>query len=171
MLSLLNPAVVAMPGQSFISNSTLLTAMFPHLLADFSSIPWVALVAIIGSFLIGPIVIFVVFRFAHRRHELWHETARVALEKGQPLPPLPDDMQPKQPPPACAEKANDLRSGLVLIAVGAGLYLFLGSLAGRSLGLVGAIPGFIGVALLLNALLSATFRRKDTPPTTLPPQT
>ena len=80
-------------------------------------------------------------------------------------------MQPKQPPPACAEKANDLRSGLVLIAVGAGLYLFLGSLAGRSLGLVGAIPGFIGVALLLNALLSATFRRKDTPPTTLPPQT
>ena len=170
MLTLLNAATVAMSGQTFISTSTL-TAMTPHLLADFSNIPWVALVAIIGSFLVGPIVIFVVFRFAHRRHELWHETARVALEKGQPLPPMPDDMQPKPPLPTCAEKANDLRSGLVLIAVGAGLYLFLGSLVGRGLGLVGAIPGFIGVALLLNALLSAIFKRKDTSAAERPPQT
>src|ERR1019366_1256302 len=124
------------------SNSTL-TAMIPHLLADFSGIPWVALVAIIGSFLIGPIVIFVVFRFAHRRHEMWHETARVALEKGQPLPPLPDDMQQQRQPRVRAEGTNDLRSGLILIGVGAGLYLFLNALAGRGLGLVGAMPGFI----------------------------
>ena len=123
----------------------------PNVLADFSSIPWVAIVSIVGSFLIGPIVIFIVFRSIQRRHELWHETARVALEKGQPLPPMPADVAPS---PEQAMPTNDIRTGLILIAGGAGLYLFLGSLISRSMGYVGAIPGFIGVALLLFGLLS-----------------
>ena len=59
--------------------------------------------------------------FHHRRQALWHETARIALEKGQPLPPLPND----EPAQSHEDKKNDFRGGLVLIAVGAGLYLFL----------------------------------------------
>ena len=131
------------------------------LLADLSSIPWVAVIAVAGSFVIGPIVIYIVFSSIQRRQELWHETARVALEKGQPLPPMPADVAP---PAAQAQQPNDVRSGMVLIAVGAGLYLFLNTLVGRGLGYVGAIPGFIGVALLLFGLLSAFFKRKDLPP-------
>ena len=61
-----------------------------------------------------------------------------------------------------------MRAGLILIAVGGGLYLFLNALVGRALGLVGAIPGFIGVALLLYATLSLLFNRKDAPPADRP---
>lgn len=96
--------------------------------------------------------------FHHRRQALWHETARIALEKGQPLPPLQDEETSQ----SHERKDNDFRSGLVLIAVGAGLFFFLNAFLGRAFGLVGAIPGFIGVALLLYALLNAVFKRKDT---------
>jgi len=95
--------------------------------------------------------------FHHRRQAMWHETARIALEKGQPLPPLQDQETSQQR----ENKCNDFRTGLVLVAVGAGLYLFLNAFLGPSFGLVGAIPGFIGVALLLFALLNALFSRKD----------
>jgi hypothetical protein len=135
-----------------LNTSTVIMISLPHLLADISSIPWVAIVAIAGGLLIGPIVIFIVFNSIHRRHQLWHETARVALEKGQPLPPMPADVAP--PPSLPPKPANDIRSGLVLIAVGAGLYLFLGSLVSQSMGYVGAIPGFIGIALLLFGLFN-----------------
>ena len=97
--------------------------------------------------------------FHHRRQALWHETARIALEKGQPLPPLQDEPADE---PDVREK-NDFRAGLVLVAVGAGLYLFLNALIGPAFGLVGAIPGFIGLALLLYASLNALFGRKDKP--------
>ena len=99
--------------------------------------------------------------FHHRRQALWHETAKIALEKGQPLPPLQD----QETSPSYISKNNDFRSGLVLIAVGAGLYFFLNAFLGRAFGLVGAIPGFIGVSLLLYALLNAVFKRKETLPT------
>jgi hypothetical protein len=137
---------------------------FPQVLGaigDFTNMPWVAIISIIGAFLIGPVVIFIVFSSIHRRHELWHDTARVALEKGQPLPPMPADVAP--PPPQPAKPANDIRSGLILIAVGAGLYLFLGSLVGQSMGYVGAIPGFIGIALLLFGLLNVRSKSGQSP--------
>jgi hypothetical protein len=136
-------------------------SLFSQFLANISDIPWVALVAIIGSFLMGPVVIFIVFQSIQRRHQLWHDTARVALEKGQPLPPMPADVAP--PPPTENKPANDIRTGLILIATGAGLFLFLNSLVGRGLGLVGAIPVFIGVALLLFGVLTAVIKRNRTP--------
>lgn len=136
-------------------------SLFSQLLADFSSIPWVAIVSIIGSFLMGPVVIFIVFRSIQHRHQLWHDTARIALEKGQPLPPMPADVAP--PPPTESKPSNDIRTGLILIATGAGLFLFLNALVGRGLGLVGAIPGFIGVALLLFGLVNAATRRGGPP--------
>ncbi len=39
-----------------------------------------------GIALAGVVVVCSLY-FQHRRREMWHETARVALEKGQPLPP------------------------------------------------------------------------------------
>ena len=135
--------------------------LLPHLLADFSSIPWVAIIAVGGGILIGPIIIFITFNSIHRRQQLWHETARIALEKGQPLPPMPADFAP--PPSQPPKPANDIRSGLVLIAVGAGLYLFLGALVSKSMGYVGAIPGFIGIALLLFGLLNRNSKSNQPP--------
>lgn len=137
-----------------------------NLLADISSLPWVALVSIGGGMLIALVVIVGGLIIAHRRQAMWHETARLALEKGQPLPRPPEDETPALPGERrVRESRNDIRSGLILIAVGAGLYIFLSGFITRGLGLVGAIPGFIGVALLLSGVVTAASKEpKNLPP-------
>lgn len=131
------------------------------LLADLSSLPWVAIIAVMGGMLVGPFVVFLVFRTGQRNQELWHETARVALEKGQPMPAMPGGPEPVKQP---YRPANDIRTGLIMIATGAGLFVCLNFLVGSWLAYVGAIPGFIGVALLLFGLLSQALQRKPAPP-------
>jgi hypothetical protein len=138
--------------------------MLTPLLASLESLPWIAIIAVGGGMLISIVVIVGGLIIAHHRQKLWHETARLALEKGQALPAQLDEAPQSQPRQRTVGPGRDLRAGLILIAVGAGLYLFLGTLVGQALGLVGAIPGFIGVALLLYALLSTLFNSKDTPP-------
>lgn len=131
-----------------------------YIIAATSNIPWIAVISILGGMSIAVIAIIGAFISAFRRQKLWHETARIALEKGQPLPPLSDEDKPK------SERRNagtDIRSGLILIAVGGGLYLFMGNVAGEKISHIGAIPGFIGVALLLFGLISALAQNK-TPP-------
>ncbi len=81
-----------------------------------------------------------------QKRRLRHELLRVALEKGQPLPPeLLDEKT--------AERAqrDDRRSGIIAVAVGLALYVFLGLLIPQyGVKWVALIPGFIGLALLLN---------------------
>ncbi len=81
-----------------------------------------------------------------QKRRLRHELLRVALEKGQPLPPeLLDEKT--------AERAqrDDRRSGLISVAVGIALYVFLGLLIPHyGVKWVALIPGFVGLALLLN---------------------
>jgi hypothetical protein len=120
------------------------------------------LIPVAGIILAGVIAVAGMY-FHNRRREMWHETARIALEKGQPLPPLGHRDDEDEKKPGGLDATHDVRGGMVLIAVGAGLWLMLGSIADR-LRYIGAIPGFIGVALLLFALLSAVFRRKDQSP-------
>ena len=100
---------------------------------------------------------------AYHRQKQWHETARLALEKGQPLPAAQDAAPQAQP--RTDGPSRDLRTGLILLATGAGLFVFFDALLGRWMAYVGAIPGFIGVALVLFAVLSHLFNRKDAPPT------
>jgi hypothetical protein len=119
---------------------------------------WVAIAAILGGLTFTILLIIFGLKFVQRRQELWHETARVALEKGQPLPPLPADMRHDQHP----EQNNDFRTGLIMVATGAGLYLFFASFL-PALRFVAAIPGFIGVAMLLYATMRALLGRKDKP--------
>jgi hypothetical protein len=133
-------------------------------LAEISGAQWIAITAIISGILLTAVIIVYGLKFALRRQELWHETARVALEKGQPLPPMPGDMNEAENP----EQNSDIRTGLIMIAVGAGLYLFFLSLFGGWMKYVGAIPGFIGVALLLYGLFSGLNRKN--PPAGQPPQ-
>ena len=127
-------------------------------LAEISGAQWIAIAAILGGLTFTILLIFFGLKFVQRRQELWHETARVALEKGQPLPPLPRDMQPEKH----SDENNDLRAGLVLIATGAGLYLFFAAFI-PPLRFIAAIPGFIGAALLLYGLGKAFAGRKDQP--------
>jgi hypothetical protein len=133
------------------------------LLADISSVPWVALVAVAGGIILTIVIIVGGLMIAYHRQKQWHETARLAMEKGVPLPPLPD-----MPPAAQAEFSDngpgrDFRAGLISLATGAGLFLCLDALLGRWMAYVGAIPGFIGIALILYATGSLIFSRKDRP--------
>ena len=106
------------------------------------------------------IVIVAITRFFRwKRQQLWHETARLALEKGQPLPP--DALSYDR----CGGSwrygfgpMGELRRGLILIAVAGGLYL---GLQGDSRAWA-ALPGLIGVANLLFALFS--WMRPTPPP-------
>lgn len=99
----------------------------------------------------------------HRQQQLWHETARLALEKGQPLPPPParGTSHPNH-------ERNDLRAGVILIAVSAGIFVFFRAVTATQAAYLAAIPGFIGVALVLLAVLNALSpkgksTRDDTP--------
>jgi len=127
---------------------------------------WIAVIAIAGGIVIAVVAIVGGLITANRRQAMWHETARIALEKGQPIPKSPDDEAEEK-----AEKnsnGGDIRAGLILIAVGAGLYLFLNNIAGPKIGFVGAIPGLIGVSLLLFGALGLAVKGKNPPPTDRP---
>jgi hypothetical protein len=136
-----------------LTNNSMLTP----LLAEVSGGHLIAIAAILGGLTFTTLLIVFGLKYIQRRQELWHETARIALEKGQPLPPLPRDMQPAKEDP----KNTDVRIGLVMIATGAGLYLFFETFI-PPLRFIAAIPGFIGAVLLLYGLFGA-FGRKDKP--------
>jgi hypothetical protein len=116
--------------------------------------------------------------FQHRRQAMWHETARLALEKGQPVPPSPDLPADESSPwastglPAAearAEMIEQIRAqrirgymtgGLVNVAVGAGLFIALWQVSPAT-AYFAAIPGFIGIALVLVALFEVMTGRKS----------
>lgn len=132
-----------------------------QLLADFSPGQLSGLLIPVAAIIVGGIIAISGMYFHHRRKELWHQTARVALEKGQPLPPM-DRHEDEEPEPARAEREmaqHDVRGGMVLIAVGIGLWMMLSAIH-PPLRFVGAIPGCIGIALLLFAIGRALFGRK-----------
>jgi hypothetical protein len=100
------------------------------------------------------IIVFLALYFRHERRRLWHETARTALANGQPVPTdgetnaAPSSEQPPRSP------LRDIRTALILLAVSVGLYLE--DLNGCY------ITGGIGVALLVNAAITALFSSRST---------
>jgi hypothetical protein len=79
-------------------------------------------------------------------------TIRLAIEKGQPLPPeLLKEGAPR-------EKADDRKAGLILVAVGVGSFIALrvaDFIDVRNIEWFAAVPFLIGVALLINHALQA----------------
>ena len=131
---------------------------------------------IVGMLLAFPVfvvaIVALALSFKHRQRQMWHETARLALEKGQPLPPMPGDDKSRAAGGPGGEKMiyHDVRGGLVLIAVGAALWL-TSPPHGGGWRVIGAVPLFTGVALLLFALLRGLMslignRGKNPPPRT-----
>lgn len=102
-------------------------------------------------FLLAGGIVGVVTYYRYRRRREVQETIRLAIEKGQELPAefletisSPKDL-PKKP-----KKDQDLRRGVVLMAVGLGVAAFgilVGEDAVRPLMGIGSIPFLIGAAL------------------------
>ena len=89
------------------------------------------------------------------RDKLRHGTIRLAIERGQPLPPeLLDRPAPRLP-------NRDRTRGLVLIAFGLGLWIFLKASPQHAAGLasLGAIPILVGAALILSWALDRRDKR------------
>jgi hypothetical protein len=91
-----------------------------------------------------------------RRDKMRYDVIRLAIEKGQPIPPeLATDVGASRTEPSRDRADNDKRAGLICIAVGIGVFLLLHNLPGtRDVKWAGTIPAFIGVALLISGFLS-----------------
>jgi hypothetical protein len=123
-------------------------------------IPVIAILSVFGS----PVVIIgLFFYFRHRRNSMLHETLRAMVEKGVPIPPellagggaaLANNFN------AARRGITDLRNGLILIGVGAGI-MALGSEAGFAK--LGLIPLFIGVAMIVAWLIGNKMKAKQIP--------
>jgi hypothetical protein len=121
--------------------------------------------------------------FKHRQRQEWHELARIALEKGQPLPPYPGRRGEEAVASVIesgqayhqahrTERRHSLTGGLVLLAVGAAVFLGLPPTQGNRGFLIFAyVPAFIGVALLISATLDALLSRKRDAADSQPPKT
>lgn len=101
-----------------------------------------ALVAIMGmlvTFGLPLLLVALILFYKHRKLRMTHETIARLAEKGLPVPP-----ELLEPP---RRSQAGLRGGLVLLALGVGLAIFLDEVhAPWSIGL---IPGLMGVALLV----------------------
>jgi hypothetical protein len=130
--------------------------------------PWmIGIIVPVVSLVFAGVMAVSAMYFKHQKQLAWHQTARLALEKGQPMPPPPmsdEELKYAPAPPTMSaaewqqaqrtqQRRRDLRAGLILLAVGGGLYLMLREMSGTDVAMVGAIPGLIGVALLLHGLL------------------
>ena len=107
----------------------------------------VGIVGIVFGCAVPVAIVSIILYFRHRRVKMQHETMRAMIEKGMPIPPelltKPNQDSPSQDRPARVR--NDLRGGLILVGVGAGLLM----LAGK----VGWILVFIGAARLVVWLI------------------
>jgi hypothetical protein len=94
-----------------------------------------------------------------RKQKLRHDTIRLAIEKGQPIPADLLEGEPAQ------KRRDDRRKGIILLAVAVGLFVLLDQ-CGTAIVATGAgihagglkwaalIPGLVGVALLVNWALT-----------------
>jgi len=125
------------------------------------------------SFFLMIAVLFIgLFYFKNQRDKMWNETARLAIEKGQPIPERPFNKFAIAPDNEAAylraQVRREVKIGLICLAAGIAISVHITMDRGWAIGSVGAIPGLIGLAFLLNAWITARSAAKipqsDAPP-------
>jgi hypothetical protein len=153
----------------------MLNSPYSQLLADINPGEFVPLAGMMIPIVILALVIGLVatvMYFRGKERERWHETIRLSIEKGQPVPKLQEELGGPLAEALSARLAPESRSrqrmrlvtgGLVNIAIGIGLYFGLSEVPDAHFARFFAlIPGLIGVALLLSALIDALLSNKHT---------
>jgi hypothetical protein len=133
------------------------------LLASFNGPPVMYIMMLpISIFVIMGIIAVVGMAMKNQERERWHETARLAIEKGVPVPSMPLAAPPVNVPLSRHKQRMGLiTGGLVNIGVGIGVYFGLSAIQGASeTRFWGLIPALIGVALILGALIDILLSRK-----------
>lgn len=135
-------------------NITSISAMLPAFgpidtLASLNPAVVIPLVAIPLPFLFVICIVGMTLLKDYRARKLQQETIRYFVDKGQPVPEaLLRTSELKK------EGRNDRRTGLILIAVGVSLFFCFSESTSfgidNDLSWTGLIPGFIGVAMLIN---------------------
>jgi hypothetical protein len=147
----------------------------PYLAEVSEYIPFAGMMIPIAIFFFILLIIVASQYLKNQSRKMWHETARIALEKGQPIPCAPSELEEaigKTPNTPFVKRSGrgDVKSGLILLAVAAGLYFGFNDLRAQDHSVPSVIfyvPGCIGVALLLNALITylTTKKTPETPST------
>jgi Domain of unknown function (DUF6249) len=102
----------------------------------------IPIMGMLVSFGLPVMLVAIILYYKHRRQRMAHETIVTLAEKGLPIPPeLLEEPTPRTPSDA------GLRGGLVLVALGIALAIFLREVHGPWS--IGLIPGLMGVALLI----------------------
>lgn len=140
-------------------------------------IPFAGMLIPIAVMFIVMIIVVASQYFKNQSRKMWHETARLALEKGHPIPSAPSELEEaigKVPSSSTSKPSGrgDVKAGLMLLAVAAGLYFSFNDLRAEDHSvpsLIFYVPGCIGVALLLNALITYLTTKKAPETTSIPP--
>jgi hypothetical protein len=123
-------------------------------------VPWIAVPIVLIVFLtifgLPVAVVGLIMYFSFSKSRAMHKTVRMMVEKGQPVP------EALLNPPPVVRQRSDLRRGVTLLMVGAGLIVFFGAVNDWEGGVwsLGIIPFLIGLGYLLVWRLDV---RKDEP--------
>ena len=125
-------------------------------------VPWIAVPIVLIIFLtifgLPVAIVGTILYFSFSKSRAMHKTVRMMVEKGQPVP------EALLNPPPVIRQRSDLRRGVVLLMIGAGLMVFFGAVNDWEGGVwsLGIIPFLIGLGYLLVWRLDV--RREDTSP-------
>lgn len=129
----------------------------------------VAIIGVIFTTLFGAPVLIVaaIMFFSYLKNRSLHRTVREMVAKGQPVPP-----ELFAPPGSPIKARSDLRRGIILTSVGAGLIFFLAGVNGGFSGgewAVGIVPLMIGAGYLLVWKLDTQKKDNNTLKDNTPP--
>jgi hypothetical protein len=104
------------------------------------------------------LIVATILYFSFSKSRAMHKTVRMLVEKGQPVP------EALLNPPPVIRQRSDLRRGVVLLMIGAGLMVFFAAVNDWEGGTwsLGIIPFLIGLGYLLVWRLDV--RREDASP-------
>src|SRR5215510_11120976 len=101
---------------------------------------WIPIVAIVFGIGLAMLGLWTDHQRRSQKLEHMHRERMAAIEKGVPLPAMPDDRDRDSKDEKMANPARMLRSGILLLAVGIILFFAIDAAGGRAGALFGLIP-------------------------------